>query len=78
LAEQPGAVLVLYTDRPHPADWNTQLVIPIRPADVAGWVRAALPAGWMPSQPGPQFIHRPASAPVETTDAVPGTSSDSP
>ena len=55
LAEQPGAVLVLYTDRPHPADWGTKEVTPIRPSDVAKWVREALAAGWLPSQPGPQF-----------------------
>lgn len=74
LAERPGAVLVLYTDRPHPADWGTTRVVPVRPSDVAGWVRAALAAGWVPSQPGPQFIHRPVSAPPAGPDAVPGTS----
>ena len=57
LAEQPGAILVLYTDRPHPADWGTKEVAPIRPLDVANWVREAMAAGWSPSQPGPQFRH---------------------
>ena len=55
LAERPGAVLVVYTDRPHPADWGTNQVTPIRPADVARLVREALAAGWSPAQPGPQF-----------------------
>lgn len=50
--EQPGAVLVLYTDRPHPADWGTRQVLPVRPSDVARWVREALAAGWVPSEPG--------------------------
>jgi hypothetical protein len=72
LAEQPAAVLVLYTDRPHPADWGTTQVVPVRPSDVAGWVREALAARWVPSQPGPQFTHRPASAP----DAEPGAAAD--
>jgi hypothetical protein len=57
LAEQPGAILMLYTDRPHPADWGTKVVVPVRPSDVAGWVREALAAGWMPSQPGSQFAY---------------------
>ena len=76
LAEQPGAALVLYTDRPHLADWSTRQVVPVRPSDVARWVRAALSAGWVPSQPGPQFLHRPVSDPVEASEAelgaVPG------
>ena len=71
LAERPGAVLVLYTDHAHPADWGTQLVVPVRPSDVAGWVRAALAAGWMPSRAGPQFIHYPVSAPACSADAEP-------
>jgi hypothetical protein len=69
LAEEPGAVLVLYTDRPHPADCGTKRVVPVRPSEVAGWVRTALGAGWVPSQPGQQFIHRPISAPAGSADA---------
>src|SRR5213595_2777243 len=65
VADKPGAVLLLYTDRPHPADWGTRQVVPVRPADVAAWVREALEAGWLPSRPGQQFIHRPVSAAVE-------------
>lgn len=71
LAERPGAVLVLDTERPHPSDWGTRNVVPILPSDVARWVRAALAAGWRPSQPGPQFLHRTASAAAETADAEP-------
>jgi hypothetical protein len=58
LAERPGAVLLVMTDRPHPADWNTKQIISIGPGDVAAWIRAALVAGWVPFQPGPQFVHR--------------------
>ena len=76
LAEESGAVLVLYTDRPHPADWNTESVVPVCPSDVAGWVREALASGWVASRPGPQFIHRPVSPPAAAPDAAPGTSID--
>jgi hypothetical protein len=72
LAEQPGAVLVLFTDRPHPSDWNTRQVVPIRPANMAGWVREALAAGWVPSQPGPQFIQR-GFSPTVVVEAKPVT-----
>ncbi len=61
LAEQPGAILMLYTDRPHPADWGTKVVVPVLPSDVAGWVREALAAGWTPAQPGSEFAHRPVN-----------------
>ena len=73
LAEKPGSVLVLFTDRPHPADWATKQVIPVRPSDVAMWVQEALAAGWMPSKPGPQFIHRPVT-PTAQSAAPPGRS----
>ena len=53
LAESPGSVLVLLTDRPHPADWSTHTVIPVLPADVAAWVRQAIGLGWVPSERGP-------------------------
>jgi hypothetical protein len=55
LDEKPGTVLVLDTRRPHPADLSTSRVIPVRPNDVATWVRQALQAGWRPAKPGPQF-----------------------
>lgn len=70
LAEQPGAVLLLYTDRPHPADWGTKQVVPILPSDVANWVQQALAAGWVPSIPGPQFIHSPVCVTGATPDAA--------
>ncbi|HEY1188031.1 MAG TPA: hypothetical protein VGE74_10260 [Gemmata sp.] len=75
LAEQPGTVLVLHTDRPHPADWNTRQVVPVRPADVVGWVREALTAGWVPSQPGSQFILHSVGGP-SPEEAEPGAAPD--
>jgi hypothetical protein len=55
LFRRPGAVLVLHTDRPHPADWGTGEVVPVCPVDIAEWVRLAVQAGWAPAVPGPQF-----------------------
>jgi hypothetical protein len=55
LADRPGAVLVLVTDRPHPRDWSTEVAVPVTPSDVAGLVRLAIRSGWIPSEPGPQF-----------------------
>jgi hypothetical protein len=54
LARAPGSVLVIYTDRPHPADWGTREVRAVTPADIAAWVRQALRLGWDPAQRGPQ------------------------
>ena len=65
LAEKTGSVLVLFTDRPHPADWGAKEVVPVRPSDVAMWVREALAAGWVPSRSGPQFIHHPVKHSVQ-------------
>ena len=58
LAEEPGALLVMRTDRPHPKDWRTQVAVPVRPSDIAGWVRQALSVGWAPSVKGRQFLVR--------------------
>jgi hypothetical protein len=55
LAERPGAVLVLVTDRPHPRDWSTEVAVPVTPSDVAEWVRLAIRRGWIASEGGPQF-----------------------
>lgn len=50
LFRRPGAVLLLFTDRPHPADWATREVVPVCPVDIADWVRLAVEV------PGPQFV----------------------
>ena len=50
-----GAVLLLETDRPHPASWSTGAVATIFSSDVSGWVRSAIRAGWMPGAPGAQL-----------------------
>ena len=65
LADEPGAVLVLLTDRPHPEDWGTRQVVPVRPSDVASWIRQALRAGWVPSADGPQVHARVVGSSVE-------------
>jgi hypothetical protein len=56
LFARSGAVLILHSDRPHPADWSTERVEPVCPADVAAWIRLALQIGWEPTVSGPQFI----------------------
>src|SRR4051794_590876 len=62
LEEDPGALLVLYTDRPHPNDCVPKPIVPVCPSDVAGWIRRAIQAGWEPSRPGPQFHARVAGS----------------
>ena len=76
LAEAPGSVLVLHTDRPHPADWGTKHVVAVCPSDVVVWVREALTAGWLPPHPGPQFTHHPVSVPAERRHAEPAHAVD--
>jgi hypothetical protein len=65
LEEDLGALLVLYTDRPHPADRVPKPIVSVRPSDVAGWVCQAIQAGWEPSRPGPQFHVRVSGSSVE-------------
>lgn len=74
--EQPGTVLVLHPARPHPAHWSTGRVDPVRPSDVAGWVREALAAGWVPSRLGPQFVRCAAGEPASDPIAEPGAAPD--
>ncbi|HYH69288.1 MAG TPA: hypothetical protein VD866_31635 [Urbifossiella sp.] len=64
-ADAAGSVLVVETDRPHPHDIFTapEQVRPVRPVDVAGWVRDAIRAGWSPNDSGPQFCFHPAVDP---------------
>jgi hypothetical protein len=65
LADHPGTVLVLDTDRRHPADWDERPIIPVLPSDVATWIRAALRAGWDPAAAGGPFQARATGALVE-------------
>ena len=58
LNEDPGALLLLITDRPHPKDCVPKPIVPVRPSDVAGWIREAIHVGWAPATPGPQFRAR--------------------
>ncbi|MEV0676512.1 hypothetical protein AB0I60_08310 [Actinosynnema sp. NPDC050436] len=43
------------TSQPHPSNWINAPATPIRPADVANGIRAALAGGWSPSRPGKPF-----------------------
>jgi len=73
LANEPRSVLVVFTNRTHPRDIDTfpSDVTPVRPADVAGWVREAVAAGWAASEPGPQFHLRVDGAPAERHAGLP-------
>ncbi|MFB9690187.1 hypothetical protein [Amycolatopsis plumensis] len=55
LAEGPGATLVVDTGRPRPDNWLHLTTEPVRPAEVAAAVRAAVAAGFgfraRPAQP---------------------------
>src|SRR5262245_10666971 len=77
LAAAPRSVLVVYTAHRHPGHFDTGPweVVPIRPADVAGWIREALRAGWAPGENGPQFRLRVAGPPPRP-DAEPGVAPD--
>ncbi|HEX4793554.1 MAG TPA: hypothetical protein VH370_07180 [Humisphaera sp.] len=56
LAADPGSVLQLRTDRPHPADWNREReIVPVLPSDVEIWIRQAISLGWSPAKNGPTF-----------------------
>lgn len=44
-AQEKGAVLVVYTDRPHPKDWATTAVEPVIPSDVGKWIEEAISLG---------------------------------
>ncbi|MEU8636747.1 hypothetical protein AB0C38_31635 [Amycolatopsis sp. NPDC048633] len=46
LAERPGATLVVDTGRPRPDNWLHLATEPVRPAEVADGVRAALARGF--------------------------------
>ena len=55
-AEQPGSVLVILTDLPHPQGLvSKQEVKPIIPSDVAQWIRQAVQLGWQPMRSGIPF-----------------------
>ena len=54
-AQEPGSVLVILTDRPHPQCWGTNEVRPVTPSDAAQWIRQAMQFGWQPQLPGITF-----------------------
>lgn len=54
-AQEPGSVLVIITDRPHPQCWGTNEVRPVTPSDAAQWIGQAMQFGWQPQLPGITF-----------------------
>jgi len=52
LAERPGATLVVDTGRPRPDNWLLLATEPVRPAEVAEEIRAALARGMDFAAPG--------------------------
>ncbi|MEU4525541.1 hypothetical protein AB0F52_43310 [Amycolatopsis sp. NPDC024027] len=66
LADRPGATLVVDTGRPRPDNWLHLATEPVRPAEVAEAVRAALEAGFgftaRPVPPSTRRARRPATA----------------
>ena len=55
-AQEPGSVLAILTDKPHPKDWRTTEVRPVKPSNVAGWIRQAMRVGWQPKKSGVSFV----------------------
>jgi hypothetical protein len=64
LDKEPATVLVLETDRRHPADIGSRPIVPVRPADIEDWVRQAINLGWCPNSPGPTFLAKVMGAAV--------------
>lgn len=53
--DKNGTILLIETDRPHPADCATDEVIPVKPSDVASWIKAAIGKGWNPKKSSATF-----------------------
>ncbi|MEG4572575.1 hypothetical protein QUA56_07715 [Microcoleus sp. N3A4] len=53
-AEEPGSVLVILTDRPHPQGLTPE-VKSVTPSDTAQWIRQAVRLGWQPRRSGITF-----------------------
>ncbi|SHE58004.1 hypothetical protein [Streptoalloteichus hindustanus] len=54
--ERPGTTLVVTTNQVHPSNWVGGVAVPVRPADVADSIRAALARGWTPTKHGSPFL----------------------
>ncbi|MEG3940859.1 MULTISPECIES: hypothetical protein [unclassified Microcoleus] len=57
-ADRSGSVLVIITDRAHSQGWNPTTnctFMPVRPSDVAQWIRQAVQLGWQPMRSGITF-----------------------
>ncbi|WP_103867634.1 hypothetical protein [Aquimarina sp. I32.4] len=55
LEENSGTSLFIYTDRKHPNDIGTEIVNPVKPSDIANWIKQAFELGWIPSKSGNPF-----------------------
>ncbi|MEP6514738.1 hypothetical protein [Microcoleus vaginatus] len=65
-ADEPGSVLVIITDRPHPQGFTpTNEVKPVTPSDAAQWIRQAVQLGWQPRAIGNTFKVRIAGGRAE-------------
>ena len=55
-AEQPGLVLVILTNLPHPQGLTqTNYEISVKPSDVAQWIPQSVQLGWQPMRSGIPF-----------------------
>ena len=52
----PGATLLIQSERPHPEHWDTEEIIPVTPSDIEGWINSAIEAGWEPGVPGSTIV----------------------
>lgn len=67
-ADEPGSVLVVFTDRQHSRDVDrlpSEEVYPVLPRHVAEWIRRARAMGWQPAERGPQFRVVAGGGPLE-------------
>ena len=52
----PGATLLIQSERPHPQHWETEEIMPVTPSDIEDWIGSAIEAGWQPRVPCPTFV----------------------
>jgi hypothetical protein len=53
--DQPGSVLVVKTNHPHPSNWVGAMPKAVLPSGVARAIRLGLQRGWTPVCPGSPF-----------------------
>ena len=55
LADHPGACLVVNLPQLHPSNWVDTDAVPVRPSDVAAYIRQAISQRWKSDKDGPTF-----------------------